>query len=88
MDTIKNEKLGVKWIIAREVIHLGYDYTDGEPTQWDFISGIGDKELEELYYFYALQKYTGITLKEINLTGNELCQLVMNELKYRGIVLD
>jgi hypothetical protein len=83
------EDFNIKWDIARQVIHLGYEYDDNkEPTQWDFIFDIEDEDLIEFYYYCALQKYTKCPLKDYqDLTWNKLNQLIKLECDYRELEL-
>lgn len=83
------EEQTIKWYIAREVIHLAYDYNNSnEATQWDFISNIEDKDLIELYYYCALQKYTKTPMIEYKLSWNQINQLIKLECEYRSITYD
>lgn len=85
----EKEDYSIKWSIARETIHLGYDYDNyNEPTQWDFISQISDEYLNDLYYYCALQKYTKNPISEYqNLSWNDLSELIKIECNYRKIEL-
>lgn len=85
---IGKEDLKIKWEIAREVIHLGYEYNKQyEATQWDFISQIENEDLIELYYYCSLQKYTKNQMKDYNLSWNNMHQLIKLECDYRKIQL-
>lgn len=76
-------EFSVKWVIAREVIHLAYDYNNGGPTQWDYISNLDSEDLDSLLDFYELQKYTKKVNTENALNWHEVKQLVKSEIKYR-----
>lgn len=85
---IEKENQYIKWSLAREVIHIAYDYNKkNEPNQWDFISNIEDEDLIELYYYFALQKYTKNPMIEYNISWNNLNQLIKLEINHREINL-
>jgi hypothetical protein len=80
----KEKELNIKWELAREVIHLAYDYSAGQPTQWDYISNLTDEDLESLKDYCDLQKYTRLKNIENNLDWNEINQLITMELNFRN----
>ena len=80
----KEKELNIKWELAREVIHLAYDYSAGQPTQWDYISNLTEEDLESLSDYCTLQKYTKTPNIENALSWNEINQLIALELKYRN----
>lgn len=83
------EEQTIKWSLAREIIHLGYEYNNvNEPTQWDFLSNINNEDLIELHYYCALQKYTKDPTTECNLSWNQINQLIKLECDYRNITYD
>lgn len=80
----KEKELNIKWELAREVIHLAYDYSAGQPTQWDYISNLTEEDLESLSDYCTLQKYTKTPNIENALSWNEINQLIALELNYRN----
>lgn len=79
-----NKEINIKWEIVREVIHLAYDYSADQPTQWDYISNLNEEDLESLSDYCSLQKYTRAPNIENALSWNEINQLITLELKYRN----
>lgn len=80
----KEKELNIKWELAREVIHLAYDYCGNQPTQWDYISNLTKEDLDSLADYCALQKYTKAPNIENALSWNEINQLIALELNYRN----
>lgn len=78
-----NKEININWDIVREVIHLAYDYSAGQPTQWDYISNLTDEDLESLKDYCDLQKYTKLPNIENKLKWHEVKQLIDLEIKYR-----
>jgi hypothetical protein len=78
-----NRHFNVPWSAVRKFIHIGYDYVQEEPSQYDFISQIPSSDLKELYNHAILRRHYGDEFIDAPYDWSELIKLLMTELEYR-----
>ena len=78
-----NKHYNVPWNVVRDVIHLGYDYSHGDPQQFDFISQISHDDLQDLVSYASLQKYHEDVYPHGPSDWDEILRLLFIELEYR-----
>lgn len=78
-----NTHFNVPWGVVRNAIHLGYDYIEEEPSQFDFISQIPTVDLKQLYNHAILRRHYENELIDALYDWSDLIKFIMIELNYR-----
>jgi len=82
-----NKHDNVPWNVVRDVVHLGYDYVLGEPSQFDFISEIPDNDLEELKVYAELQRHYEEDYDDGPGDWTDIVKLICIEIDFRESML-
>lgn len=78
-----NNNYNVPWSAVRDLIHLGYDYIDSQPSQFDFMSEISDEDLSDLLDYASLLRHYDEDYKESNSDWGTIIKLICVEQDYR-----
>ena len=81
---MNNKHYNVPWNVVRDVVHLGYDYVLGEPSQFDFISDIPNEELEELRKYAELERHYDHKYPDGPSDWTDIVKLIVVEQEYRS----
>lgn len=73
----------IPWSVAREGIHLGYEYIQNEPHQFDYICNLDDDDLVLLESHVLLQRHYNIDTPKGELDWSTIYKLILIEKSYR-----